>query len=105
MLPSKIIIGYSMYMAPITNYPLAFNAYTLLLFSGAIKLDTIGRGLIVDGWLRLRGWARVGVLVSRLRGMVDDVIAQKIEYPSMDLTENEVVKAVIRLIEFDGMDA
>lgn len=30
----------------------AFNAYTLLLFSGAIELDTLGRGLVVDGWLR-----------------------------------------------------
>ncbi|KAI1812239.1 DEAD/DEAH box helicase [Poronia punctata] len=29
-----------------------FNAFTLLLFSGAIELDTMGRGLIVDGWLR-----------------------------------------------------
>lgn len=30
----------------------AFNAFTLLLFSGAIELDTMGRGLVVDGWLR-----------------------------------------------------
>ncbi|KFA75470.1 hypothetical protein S40288_01240 [Stachybotrys chartarum IBT 40288] len=44
-----------------------FNAYTLLLFSGPIELDTLGRGLLVDGWLKLRGWARIGVLVARLR--------------------------------------
>ncbi|KAF9881960.1 helicase associated domain-containing protein [Colletotrichum karsti] len=44
-----------------------FNSYTLLLFSGAITLDTLGRGLMVDEWVRLRGWARLGVLVSRLR--------------------------------------
>jgi ATP-dependent RNA helicase DHX57 len=31
---------------------LAFNAFTLLLFSGNIELDTLGRGLVVDGWLR-----------------------------------------------------
>ncbi|KAI0834706.1 P-loop containing nucleoside triphosphate hydrolase protein [Hypoxylon sp. FL0890] len=29
-----------------------FNSFTLLLFSGAIELDTLGRGLVVDGWLR-----------------------------------------------------
>ncbi|KAL2753890.1 hypothetical protein ACRALDRAFT_2043028 [Sodiomyces alcalophilus JCM 7366] len=82
-----------------------FNAYTLLLFSGAIELDTMGRGLIVDGWLRLRGWARLGVLVSRLRGMVDDVIRLKVENPGLDLRDNEVIRTVAKLIDFDGLDA
>ncbi|KLU92127.1 hypothetical protein MAPG_11074 [Magnaporthiopsis poae ATCC 64411] len=82
-----------------------FNAYTLLMFSGAIELDTLGRGLVVDGWLRLRGWARIGVLISRLRGMIDDVIALKVDNPSLELADNEVVRAVIKLIEFDGLDA
>ncbi|ROW16021.1 hypothetical protein VPNG_02668 [Cytospora leucostoma] len=83
-----------------------FNAYTLLLFSGAIELDTLGRGLIVDGWLRLRGWARVGVLVSRLRGIIDGIIAKKVENGSaaMDPRDNEVIKAVVKLIELDGLD-
>ncbi|KAF3770729.1 hypothetical protein M406DRAFT_59629 [Cryphonectria parasitica EP155] len=82
-----------------------FNAYTLLLFSGAIELDTLGRGLVVDGWLRLRGWARIGVLISRLRGMVDDIIARKVENPEMDLGNNDVIRAVVKLIELDGLDA
>ncbi|KUI56794.1 Putative ATP-dependent RNA helicase ucp12 [Cytospora mali] len=83
-----------------------FNAYTLLLFSGAIELDTLGRGLVVDGWLRLRGWARVGVLVSRLRGIIDDIIAKKVEIGSaaMDPKDDEVIKAVTKLIELDGLD-
>ncbi|KAI9871701.1 MAG: hypothetical protein M1830_002596, partial [Pleopsidium flavum] len=67
-----------------------FNAYTLLLFSGPITLDTLGRGLLVDGWLRLRGWARIGVLVSRLRMMLDEVLAKKIDDPGMDLGKNEI---------------
>lgn len=87
------------------NHEIAFNAYTLLLFSGAIELDTLGRGLVVDGWLRLRGWARIGVLVSRLRGMVDDIIAMKVDDPGLDLATNEVIRAVVRLIELDGLDA
>ena len=82
-----------------------FNAYTLLLFGGPITLDTLGRGLIVDGWLRLRGWARIGVLVSRLRMMLDDVLAGKIENPELEVAENEVVVAVRKLVEFDGMDS
>ncbi|KAI0407444.1 P-loop containing nucleoside triphosphate hydrolase protein [Xylaria palmicola] len=82
-----------------------FNAFTLLLFSGAIELDTLGRGLVVDGWLRLRGWARLGVLVSRLRGMVDNVIAVKVADPRADVRGNEVIRMAASLIEFDGLDA
>jgi ATP-dependent RNA helicase DHX57 len=36
--------------------------------------------------------------------MLDDVLAKKIDEPEMDLGENEVVKAVTRLVELDGMD-
>ncbi|KAI1326854.1 P-loop containing nucleoside triphosphate hydrolase protein [Xylariaceae sp. FL0255] len=82
-----------------------FNAFTLLLFSGAIDLDTMGRGLVIDGWLRLRGWARIGVLVSRLRGMVDNIIAMKVNDPQVDVRDNEVIKLVAKLIELDGLDA
>jgi ATP-dependent RNA helicase DHX57 len=81
-----------------------FNAYTALLFSGPILLDTLGRGLVVDGWLRLRGWARIGVLVSRLRGMLDDVLQRKIDDPGVDVAGDEVVDCVVRLVELDGLD-
>lgn len=84
---------------------IAFNVFTLLLFSGPIELDTLGRGLLVDGWLRLRGWARIGVLVARLRGMVDDLIAQKVENPGLDLGNDKVIRLVIKLIELNGLDA
>ncbi|KAL8946209.1 MAG: hypothetical protein Q9222_007366 [Ikaeria aurantiellina] len=81
-----------------------FNAFTLLLFGGPITLDTLGRGVVVDGWLKLRGWARIGVLVNRLRMMVDDVLARKIEDPSLDISGSEVIGVVRKLVEFDGMD-
>jgi HrpA-like RNA helicase len=92
---------------------IAFNAYSLLLFCGSIDLDTTGRGLIVDGWLRLRGWARIGVLVSRLRMMVDEIIAARIDNPasgSMAIEKgggdiaDRVIEVVKRLIEFNGLD-
>ncbi|KAF2138864.1 uncharacterized protein K452DRAFT_276693 [Aplosporella prunicola CBS 121167] len=81
-----------------------FNAYTLLLFSGPITLDTLGRGIVVDGYHRLRGWARIGVLVSRLRMMLDEALASKIDDPSMDLAGSDVVGVVRRLVELDGLD-
>lgn len=86
------------------SHVIALNAYAALLFSGPITLDTLGRGLIVDGWLRLRGWARIGVLVSRLRGMLDDALARKIDEPELDLGNSEVVAIVTKLVELDGMD-
>ncbi|GKZ30193.1 hypothetical protein AbraIFM66950_008142 [Aspergillus brasiliensis] len=87
-----------------------FNAYSLLLFCGSIDLDTAGRGLIVDGWLRLRGWARIGVLVSRLRMMLDEIIAMRIDQPNgggdvaRAQAADKVVEVVKRLIEFNGLD-
>ncbi|SLM38346.1 dead deah box helicase [Lasallia pustulata] len=81
-----------------------FNAYTLLLFSAPPRLDTLGRGLLVDNWLRLRGWARIGVLVSRLREMLDEVLARKIEDPGWDLSGEEVVGVARKLVELDGLD-
>lgn len=85
----------------------AFNAYGLLLFSGPITLDTLGRGILVDGWLRLRGWARIGVLVSRLRMILDDALAQKLENPNSDddaNEEDEVIGLVRHLVLLNGQD-
>ncbi|KAF2205671.1 DEAD/DEAH box helicase-like protein [Delitschia confertaspora ATCC 74209] len=83
-----------------------FNAYTLLMFAGKIELDTLGRGLLVEGWLRVRGWARIGVLVSRLRGMLDKVLERKSAEPGWDMCAEEgVVDIVRRLVELDGLDA
>ncbi|ODM19562.1 hypothetical protein SI65_04547 [Aspergillus cristatus] len=91
-----------------------FNVYSLLLFCGSITLDTTGRGLIVDGWLRLRGWARIGVLVSRLRMVLDDMLAARIDNPnsgststtttSSDRPDEKVIEIVKRLAEFNGLD-
>ena len=56
-----------------------FNAYALLLFGGKIEVDVQGGGMLVDGWVRLRGWARIGVLVGRLRGVLDEVLRRRTE--------------------------
>lgn len=72
----------------------------------------MGRGLVVDGWLRLRGWARIGVLVSRLRTMLDDILVAKIDDPSSSSSksragedlDSRVIEIVIKLIELNGLD-
>ncbi|GAB7356594.1 hypothetical protein MBLNU459_g7322t1 [Dothideomycetes sp. NU459] len=84
------------------------NAYTLLLFGGAIALDTLGRGLRVDGWIKLRGWARVGVLVSRLRTLLDRELDRMVEEPgttaAVGAGSGGIVAVVRRLVELDGLD-
>jgi len=82
----------------------AFNAYGLLLFGGPIELDIHGRGLLVDGWLRLRGWARIGVLVSRLRILLDEVLRKRIDNPHILATDDGLIGVVQRLVELNGQD-
>jgi ATP-dependent RNA helicase DHX57 len=75
-----------------------------LLFGGPITVDTYGNGLLVDQWLRLRGWARIGVLVSRLRALLDDVLRKRIDQPGADSAEDSVIGIVRRLVQFNGQD-
>lgn len=91
----------------------AFNAYSLLLFCGSITLDTFGRGIIVDGSIRLRGWARIGVLVSRLRTILDEALAQTLDNvnepeESKDSAGQEKVHGAVdlvrRLVMYNGHD-
>ena len=44
------------------------------------------------------------MLVSRLRMMLDELLAKKIEDPTLDLGKDEVAGAVRKLVEFDGLD-
>ena len=81
-----------------------FNVWTLLLFSGPITLDPTHHGLVVDGWLYLRGWARIAVLVSRMRSLLDAVLARKAAEPSWDSSRDEVVQVVRAAVERDGRD-
>jgi ATP-dependent RNA helicase DHX57 len=67
-------------------------------------LDTHGSGLLVDGWLRLRGWARIGVLVSRLRILLDEALRKRVDNPHILATDDGVIGVVRRLVEFNGQD-
>lgn len=82
------------------------NVMALLLFSGPLELDTSGRGILVDGWVRVRGWARIGVLVGRVRGILDGVLAGRVEKPEEGWEDGEeVVGLCRRLVERGGLDA
>lgn len=96
--------------------------YGILFFGGSIKVDHLGRGLRVgdDGWIKLRSWARIGVLVNQLKRLLSLELYYKIEDPDREGNygyENEnkkakeltltilvsVAHAIIALITNDGM--
>ena len=80
------------------------NAYALLLLGGPIEVDTSGQGVIVDGWLRLKGWARIGVLASRLRALLDDELRRRIDFPSDAGDGSGLFDLVRHLVELNGQD-
>ena len=85
------------------------NAYTQLLFgSGGIHIDTTipGGGLIVSDHFKLRGWARIGVLISRLRRLLDEELRKAIDVPAerREFGKSDVVRIVKWLIELNGQD-
>jgi HrpA-like RNA helicase len=81
------------------------NAYALLLFGGPIEVDTSGQGVIVDGWLRLKGWARIGVLASRLRALLDDELRRRIDSRGTVVADDTGLFEIVRhLVEFNGQD-
>lgn len=67
-------------------------------------MDGSGSGLILDGWLRLRGWARIGVLVSRLRSLLDLELRKRIESSEDHQDEHGLLSIVRRLVELNGQD-
>ncbi|KAK9460396.1 P-loop containing nucleoside triphosphate hydrolase protein [Lipomyces oligophaga] len=80
-----------------------FSSYGLLMFGGTLGTDLLGRGVTVGSWVRLRCWARIGVLVGQMRVLLDQILALKIEAPEIDVTNHEIVRAVRRLVEQNGL--
>ncbi|KAG0317927.1 hypothetical protein BGZ99_005957 [Dissophora globulifera] len=78
--------------------------YGLLLFGGQVQVDHLGRGLeIGDGFIKLRAFARIGVLVNQLKKLLEAVLQAKISNPDMNVSESPVVEMMIKLVSTDGI--
>jgi len=96
------------------------NPYSLLLFGGPLRIDTDvpGGGIVIADHFRVRGWARIGVLVARLRRLLDQELRTALgdgdgeaEGKGMregngnaGLGDTRVVNVVRRLVGFNGQD-
>ncbi|KAI1296281.1 hypothetical protein EDD11_007419 [Mortierella claussenii] len=78
--------------------------YGLLLFGGQVQVDHLGRGLeIGDGFIKLRAFARIGVLVNQLKKLLDAVLQAKISNPDLNVSESPVVETMVKLVTTDGI--
>ena len=69
-----------------------------------MEVDAQGRGITSNGSIRLRSWGRVGVLVKRLRELVDDAIDGILDGAATTAggSDAEVVACVEKLIAGNG---
>jgi hypothetical protein len=59
--------------------------YAVLLFGGKVNVE-LDRGVTVgnDGWVVMRAWPRIGVLVNTLRRLLDVDLEANIEEPNFE---------------------
>jgi hypothetical protein len=78
--------------------------FALALFGGPLTVHytepcvTIG----ARGWVKFRAEPRVGVLTKALRAALDRLLADKIQDPAKDVSNDPVIEAVIRVLVFNG---
>lgn len=77
--------------------------FALLLFGGAVTVNHFAGGLMVgkDDTIRLKAWARIGVLVNQVRRLLDAKLDEGIEAVEarggVDVGP-DVIKAVLTLL-------
>jgi ATP-dependent RNA helicase DHX57 len=76
--------------------------YGILLFGGKLEVLHSEGIMTVGDFATFRAPARVGVLIKQLRGLLRNMLDEKLENPSLQFESNPVVDAVKRLIEGDG---
>ena len=79
------------------------NSYALLLFGGPLEVQASQDIVTVDGWCQLGAHARIGSLMGGLRKRLDELLAQKIADPSLDIANSKEMSIMIRLIMTDGL--
>jgi hypothetical protein len=81
--------------------------YALLLFSTQLHMDHVKGGITLgkEGWIKLRAWSRIGVLVTQLRRLLEAQLQESIEKAQMadPSVYNPIVYAMLNLITHDGL--
>lgn len=120
--PSAKINSNAMHKAPFVVYSSAnftsklflrditpTSTLSALLFGGKILYDIAGSvstgrrcpGIVLDLWMPVRTWCKNGVLLKRMRTLLDQVIENKLSNPNHELAESddeEVLEIITNLL-------
>lgn len=77
-------------------------AYAMLLFGGKMQVYHEEGVVKLDEWAAFRVPARVAVLLQKLRGEVDRLLAHKMQDVQLDLSHSPVSEAMFQLLATDG---
>jgi len=67
------------------------------IFCKKIEVSERGDTLTVDEWLDIETIGTNAILIKRMRTELNKILADKIENPSLDVSEEEVIKTIITL--------
>ncbi|ORY78254.1 P-loop containing nucleoside triphosphate hydrolase protein [Protomyces lactucae-debilis] len=79
------------------------STYSQLLLGHSLQLDGQGRGLIVNDWVKLRAFPKIGVLCKLLRIMLDDILLNKFEFPQ-ETASPAVLSLITDLLASNGIN-
>jgi ATP-dependent RNA helicase DHX57 len=79
------------------------SAYGLLLFGGNLTVESRNNTILVDGWVQLSANARIGALIQGLRSRMDNLLKQKIDNPSISISDTSEMQLIVKLLRTDGL--
>ncbi|TID19229.1 hypothetical protein CANINC_003799 [Pichia inconspicua] len=81
------------------------STISILLFGGQITYDLStsithlkSKGIVMDNWLPIRTWCKNGVLIGKLRILLDQIIKIKLDNPQTD-EGDDVLKVIEQLVK------
>lgn len=74
-----------------------------LLFGGEFSYNLINYiergqsspGIVLDNWMPIRTWCKNGVLIKRLRKLLDGLIEEKLSKPNQQVSTNEDILSIV----------
>lgn len=78
------------------------SAYGLLLFGGSLTVEARNSVIHIDDWIRLSANARIGALILGLRSKIDELLRQKINNPTVSISDTPEMQLIVKLLITDG---
>jgi ATP-dependent RNA helicase DHX57 len=79
------------------------SPYALLLFGGDLTVQASKDLVFINNWACLSANARIGSLVGGLRREVDKLLTLKIADPSVDISNTDTMRLIVKIIMTDGL--